>query len=121
MQAEGGFVYAFGTLLQEDVTYNAKQPEFDTTLNYKIPSAACSRREMFIHMLKVCAPLLSLLLCWMTCHETSHDMIKPNQQGTAVPCCPSAVGVHGSGPRGHTATALGSQQTCSLVASVLAF
>ena len=66
MQAEGGFVYALGMLLQEDVTYNAKgQPEFDTTWNYKIPSAACIPRQMIIHMLEVCAPLLSMLLCCM--------------------------------------------------------
>lgn len=64
MQAEGGFVYALGMLLQEDVTYNAKgQPEFDTTWNYKIPSAACIPREMIIRMLEVSAPLLPLLLC----------------------------------------------------------
>ena len=54
MQAEGGFVYALGMLLQEDVTYDAKgQPEFDSTWTYKIPSAACVPREMIIRMLEV--------------------------------------------------------------------
>lgn len=56
VQAEGGFVYALGMLLQEDVTYNAKgKPEFDTTWNYKIPSAACIPRDIIIRMLQVCA------------------------------------------------------------------
>lgn len=55
LQAEGGFVYALGMLLQEDVTYDAQgQPEFDSTWNYKIPSAACIPRQLNIHMLKVC-------------------------------------------------------------------
>ena len=54
VQAEGGFVYALGMLLQEDVMYDAKgQPEFDSTWNYKIPSAACVPREMIIRMLEV--------------------------------------------------------------------
>ena len=54
VQAEGGFVYALGMLLQEDVTYDAKgQPEFDSTWNYKIPSAACVPREIIIRMLEV--------------------------------------------------------------------
>ena len=62
-QAEGGFVYALGMLLQEDVTYNAKgQPEFDTTWNYKIPSAACIPREIIIRMLEVCALMLLILV-----------------------------------------------------------
>ncbi|KAA6423444.1 MAG: Aldehyde oxidase, partial [Trebouxia sp. A1-2] len=52
-RAEGGFVYALGMLLQEDVTYDAKgQPEFDSTWTYKIPSAACVPREMIIRMLE---------------------------------------------------------------------
>lgn len=47
-------MYALGMLLQEDVTYNAKgQPEFDSTWNYKIPSAACIPREIVIRMLEV--------------------------------------------------------------------
>ena len=63
VQAEGGFVYALGMLLQEDVTYNAKgKPEFDTTWNYKIPSAACIPRDIVIRMLQVCA---HMLLCYM--------------------------------------------------------
>lgn len=55
LQAEGGFVYALGMLLQEDVTYDDEgQPLFDSTWNYKIPSAACIPRQLNIHMLKVC-------------------------------------------------------------------
>ena len=50
-------------LLQEDVTYNAKgQPEFDTTWNYKIPSAACIPREIIIRMLEVGALMLFMIV-----------------------------------------------------------
>lgn len=63
VQAEGGFVYAMGMLMQEGVTYDAKgQPEFDTTWNYKIPSAACIPREIIIRMLQVHAYMASLQL-----------------------------------------------------------
>ena len=65
-------MYALGILLQEDVTYNAKQPEFNITRNYRIPSAACIRREMIIRMLNVCAPLLCHSYCII-----QHDVIKP--------------------------------------------
>lgn len=47
-------MFALGMLLQEDVLYDAEgQPLFDSTWNYKIPSAACIPRQLNIHMLKV--------------------------------------------------------------------
>ena len=47
-------MFALGMLLQEDVTYDAKcQPQFDSTWDYKIPSAACIPREIIIRMLEV--------------------------------------------------------------------
>ena len=47
-------MYALGMLLQEDVTYDQQgQPQFDSTWNYKIPSAACIPREIIIRMLEV--------------------------------------------------------------------
>lgn len=59
-------MYALGMLLQEDVTYNAKgKPEFDTTWNYKIPSAACIPRDIIIRMLQVCAHMVQPLLSYM--------------------------------------------------------
>ena len=49
-------MYALGMLLQEDVTYDPRgQPEFDSTWDYKIPSAACIPREIIIRMLAVSA------------------------------------------------------------------
>lgn len=67
VQAEGGFVYAMGMLMQEGVTYDAKgQPEFDTTWNYKIPSAACIPREIIIRMLQVHAYMVPLQFCMIT-------------------------------------------------------
>lgn len=55
-------MYALGMLLQEDVTYDARgQPEFDSTWDYKIPSAACISREIIIRMLAVSVSCMLLV------------------------------------------------------------
>ena len=85
MQAEGGFVYALGMLLQEDVTYNAKgKPEFDTTWNYKIPSAACIPRDIIIRMLQVCA--IMLLRCMVLSCPSDVLAGQPGQPLCQVGC-----------------------------------
>ncbi len=52
-QVEGAFVFGLGMMLQESVTYTADgQPTYDSTWDYKIPSAACIPRRFNIGLLE---------------------------------------------------------------------
>ncbi|BDA48926.1 probable indole-3-acetaldehyde oxidase [Coccomyxa sp. Obi] len=52
-QVEGAFVFGLGMMLQESVTYTADgQPTYDSTWDYKIPSAACIPRTFNIGLLE---------------------------------------------------------------------
>ena len=54
MQVEGGFVFGLGMMLQEHVDYSKDgQPLYDSTWDYKIPTAACIPRQFNIALLKV--------------------------------------------------------------------
>ena len=53
-QVEGGFVFGLGMMLQEHVDYSKEgQPLYDSTWDYKIPTAACIPRQFNIALLKV--------------------------------------------------------------------
>ena len=54
LQVEGGFVFGLGMMLQEHVDYSPEgQPLYDSTWDYKIPTAACIPRQFNIALLKV--------------------------------------------------------------------
>lgn len=54
LQVEGGFVFGLGMMLQEHVDYSKEgQPLYDSTWDYKIPTAACIPRQFNIALLKV--------------------------------------------------------------------
>ena len=56
LQVEGGFVFGLGMMLQEHVDYSQEgQPLYDSTWDYKIPTAACIPRQFNIALLKVWA------------------------------------------------------------------
>ena len=62
-QVEGGWVFGMGMMLQEGVDYSADgQPLYNSTWDYKIPSAACIPREFNIALLKA-RTALALCLC----------------------------------------------------------
>lgn len=53
-QVEGAFVFGLGMMLQESVTYTDDGlPTYDSTWDYKIPSAACIPRRLNIALLAV--------------------------------------------------------------------
>lgn len=53
VQVEGAFVFGLGMMLQESVTYSENgQPTYDSTWDYKIPSAACIPRQLNISLLE---------------------------------------------------------------------
>ena len=52
-QVEGGWVFGMGMMLQERVDYDSSgQPQYNSTWDYKIPSAACIPREFNIALLE---------------------------------------------------------------------
>ena len=54
VQVEGGFVFGLGMMLQEHIDYSKEgQPLYDSTWDYKIPTAACIPRQFNIALLKV--------------------------------------------------------------------
>ena len=49
-------MFGLGMMLQEHVDYSKEgQPLYDSTWDYKIPTAACIPRQFNIALLKVCA------------------------------------------------------------------
>lgn len=53
LQVEGAFVFGLGMMLQESVSYSPEgQPTYDSTWDYKIPSAACIPRQLNIALLE---------------------------------------------------------------------
>ncbi|KAK9918869.1 hypothetical protein WJX75_007680 [Coccomyxa subellipsoidea] len=52
-QVEGAFVFGLGMMLQESISYSPEgQPTYDSTWDYKIPSAACIPRQLNIALLE---------------------------------------------------------------------
>lgn len=86
-QVEGAFVFGLGMMLQESVTYNDDGlPTYDSTWDYKIPTAACIPRRFNIGLLAASALFLHsslhALCCLFSCCVCD---LKPTERSISLP------------------------------------